>query len=202
MKCLIQITNLLLSKAILLGIALLSIFCFLGCIASSPQEAKDINQINFSGFMLNQVYSNEDFFFYTFSDNNLKINLEIINNIQKSIAEQIISDRVAMFYSLFDKKRVDYPGQYSQYIECPAEFKPIFEDKNISGGKLSFFRTFANSNYVSGACASDLVVYKSIYGLLFCETSEKVYEFSFFTKVGEGDLNKIELFLEGINCEK
>ena len=203
MKCLKKATKLFLNKAIPLGAVLFTIFFLFGCTTSeSKVTIKDHNEITFSGFVLEQTYSKDDFVFYTYSDIHQKINLETMSNVPESIAEKIISDKVDMFQSIFEKKRVDYPGQYTQYIECPAEFKPLFEEKEIFGGKISFFRTFANSNYVAGACSPDLVIYKSIYGLLFCKNSEKVYEFSYFSNIDGQEDVRIENFLGAVECEE
>jgi hypothetical protein len=190
-------TNFILNKAILLGFALFAIFFFIGCTTNNLENE---NEITFSGFVLKETYLKNEFSFYNYSDENQKIEIQLISEIKQNIANQIISDKIAMFQSLFEKKRVDYPGQYSQYIECPAEFKPIFEEKEILNGKISFFRTFSNSNYVSGACSPDLAVYKSIYGLLFCEETQKLYEISYFTNLENEPTNRINSFLGGIKC--
>lgn len=112
-------------------------------------------------------------------------------------ANSLIKDRMALFYSVFDLKRVDYPGQYSKTISCPEELKPKLVRNDIDQGYLTYYDGYSNKNKITGACVQDLVEYKFVYGFLVCTSSSVLYEFEHYSS-----LNSLtfQSFLSMLKC--
>ena len=136
---------------------------------------------------------------YYFEDANDVIRINLIQSKSEDKADTYIKDKLALFKTIFEAKRVDYPGQHSKVIECPAEYVPQFSEKLVNGGKLSYFVGFANKNQVTGICASDLLYYKHFYGFLFCKDTSTVYEIEDFSSLNAGSLDNL---INTISCKK
>jgi hypothetical protein len=109
------------------------------------------------------------------------IQIKIIEAKSREIADAYIQDKLVLFKSIFEKKRVDYPGQHSKFVECTPEYKPQLFSKEIDGGSFSYFIGYANRNKVAGACVADLVYFKYLYGFLYCPQQSSIYEIEAFT---------------------
>lgn len=127
------------------------------------------------------------------------IQLKIINVSGEEIAKAFIKDRLTLFQSVFEAKRVDYPGQFSRVIECPTEYKPKFFDRDIKDGYLAYYIGFANKNKVAGACTADLIAYKYFYGFVYCKNENQIYEVEHFSSL---TMKTLETFIESISCDQ
>lgn len=127
-----------------------------------------------------------------------RIEVNIIRNTDSGAALEAAGDRLDMFYSVFEPHKPDYPGQFTQYIECPKEFKPIYTETHDGEGWLKSYTGFANSNRVAGACSIDLVAYKYLYGFRYCRETSTLYEINFFA--GLEDMQAIPRFISEIKC--
>jgi hypothetical protein len=136
---------------------------------------------------------------YRVVEEKFSIGLKILKTDSESKAESYIGDKLAIFKSIFETRRVDYPGQYSKVIECPQEFKPQFMSRNFVGGTFSYYVGYANKNKVAGACASDQIFYNHFYGLTYCKNKSMVYEIEGFFNLGGNSLNAL---IDNISCDE
>ena len=113
-------------------------------------------------------------------------------------AEIFMEDRLAQFRSVFEPKRVDYPGQYSKAIECSAELKPTYIQKEIVGGQVAYFDGYAGSNKVAGVCAADLVKYRHLYAIAICAKGNYLLEIEHFTEMSNNDRGD---FISRLTCD-
>jgi len=138
--------------------------------------------------------SNSDYFEFNGDNETLRI---IKYPITSQTAKDYISMRVALYQSVYEPQRVSYPGQYTRSIECPEKYIPKYHYHASSSESLSYFLGYANINKVAGACSDDLIAYKHLYGLLYCETKNTIFEIDFFTDTA----SKIDnLLIEKISC--
>jgi len=125
------------------------------------------------------------------------IHLRFISVQNGDVAEAFIEDKLALFKSIYQGKRVDYPGQFSKVIDCPDQFKPNFFPGSVADGKLGYFLGFANKNKVPGSCAADLVSFRYFYGLLYCKNRSEVIEMEAFFNLNEDGLKTL---IQDISC--
>ena len=125
------------------------------------------------------------------------IQLRFIPAQDGDVAEAFIEDKLALFKSIYQSKRVDYPGQFSKVIECPDQFKPNYFPGSVAEGKLGYFLGFANKNKVPGACVADLVSFRYFYGLLYCKNRSEVIEVEVFFNLNEDGLKTL---IQDISC--
>jgi hypothetical protein len=151
------------------------------------------------GYKFSKNFHKENTLFLDYTNHEERIKLDIISNIEEEFVNEIISDKIVMFQSLFEKRRIGYPGQYTRYIECPKEYKPKYYEKNLDYGYLKYFIGFANSNFVAGACSDDLIRYKLVYGFIFCNNSKKIIEIHHFALLNQTNIT--DSFIKKIDCK-
>lgn len=174
----------------------LAVFALISCpvaYANGPQQT-----ISMWGYEFTEKYAEGDSLFLEYNKDGEKIELHIAKNVDSKVANEIISDEILLFESLFKPQRPGYPGQHTTYIECPPEFKPQYFEKELDGGYLKYFIAFANANYVAGASSADLVKYKAVYGFLYSQPERTVIEIDYFVPLQQSA--KISTFLQRINC--
>ena len=126
------------------------------------------------------------------------IRLKIFRATSAETSKAFSDDRLAMFRSIFESKRVDYPGQYSRVIECPEIFKPQFYENENEDYSLKYFFGYANVNKTPGACIPDLVGFRHIYGFLYCKPQNRLIEVDHFSMVDSGDAQS---FIGSLTCK-
>jgi hypothetical protein len=171
--------------------------------------AKNIFGYNFKSYA--DINGNDTYFEYIDSDRDIQLTIFYVGN--SNVARLFIGDHMTMFKSIFEPKRVDYPGQYTKTIECPPEYKPKYFERNISqntsdnyGGGTNntksdsfvYFLGYANSNKVAGACSDDLIAYRHIYGMLNCESLHKIVKVEYFTNITS---NSTDEFIDRVSCK-
>jgi hypothetical protein len=137
--------------------------------------------------------------YFEYQSNGEHIQVTVVKMPHYEVAEIFMDDRLAQFRSVFEARRVDYPGQYSKSIHCPLKFQPEFVKLDVPDGHFKYFSGYAGINKVAGACSADLIVYRHIYGLVLCKRSNYVLEIERFAN----DLDEVqENFIRQVNCDK
>lgn len=136
--------------------------------------------------------------YFEYSRESEEIQVTIIKFNSAEEAQIFMEDRLFQFRSVFEPKRVDYPGQFSRSIECAPELKPAYFRKSISAGRLEYFTGYVGANKVAGVCAVDLVKYRHIYALAFCESANYLLEIERYTSMAE---ESPDGFIRRVSCD-
>tara|TARA_Y100000310_G_C20694121_1_gene824251 strand:- start:3625 stop:4107 length:483 start_codon:yes stop_codon:yes gene_type:complete len=134
---------------------------------------------------------------YFFESDIERLSLTFFDTMDYELAAEFIDESSTLFESLFEEQRVGYAGQHTRFISCPEEYKPLAFSQNISQGKITYFISYANSNFVAGVCVDDLIMYKSVHGWIYCDLSRKLIQVDYFISK---DLD-VNTFIEKITCE-
>jgi len=182
---------------------LLLVICFYNTGSTSAeknntQTGHNVTTQNVFGYPFNVVTNWGNSKYYEYISSNEIIQLKTFPVKSDETAHTFIANRLSLFKSVFEPKRVSYPGQYSRSIECPEKYKPKYFEGNTSKGSLSYFLGYANSNKVAGACSDDLIAYKHLYGMLYCISTQTIIEIEYFTNLTS---NSTAQFIERISCE-
>ena len=164
----------------------------------SIQTENKVTVQNIFGYPFNVVTNWGKSNYYEYISSNEVIQLKTFPVKSDETAHTFIANRLSLFKSVFEPKRVSYPGQYSRSIECPEKYKPKYFERNTSKGSLFYFLGYANSNKVAGACSDDLIAYKHLYGLLYCKSTQTIIEIEYFTNLTS---NSTTQFIESISCQ-
>jgi len=151
------------------------------------------------GYPLKEVSRRGSIVFMEYLGDAERIELNMVGGVDEETANESISDQVLLFKSVFEIKSAPYPGQQTRYIECPEEFKPKYLERDVDGGTLAYFIGYSNSNFVPGACSSDLIVYRSVNGWLYCRGAGDLIDFDYFVPVN--DTLMPEAFIDKIGCQ-
>ncbi len=125
------------------------------------------------------------------------IRIKLIRASSEDALHAYADDRIAMYRSVFESKRVDYPGQYSRVIECPEKYQPKFMVIDNEEFIAKVFLGFANKNKVSGACVADLISYRHIYGFVYCKAKVTLYELDHFSATNSSASDR---FIKSLTC--
>ena len=139
---------------------------------------------------------NSKFFEYQHGDERLVIKQKEDVDVDKGM--QLVTEQAKLFESIFEPKRVSYPGPTTQNIICPDEFKPKKFEEHVDG-KLIYFEGYANSNYVAGACSLDLIKKSMVLALMYCEKTRMFLEINYY--VDAFNNSSIEDFAKRLSCD-
>ncbi len=165
-------------------------------VSKSEQEA---GQVNLWGYQLERISGDKDIQFLLYQEGSEKLEITVINGVKKRAAESLIDEKIHVFGSLFEKQRVGYSGQHTEFVSCPDNLKPSYREVPVTGGQLKYFSGYANSRYAVGVCLEEDVAFISLNAYLYCNQSAVVYDISYFNAVS---LSKIaDDFVRRLICE-
>lgn len=141
----------------------------------------------------------ESIYYLDFQSRSERIEITVITEIGRQMAEQMIAEKVFLFGSLFERQRVGYPGQHTEYIECPPEFKPAYNERSVDGGMLRYFRGFASSRFAFGACDEESASYAAVNAYLHCSDAMILYDINYFALNRSED--DAQAFANELTCE-
>ena len=175
--------------------------CLTGCATTTNNHTASTDETSKYVFGYPFVVSNNwgENNFYEHVDSKETIFLRTFTVKSDKTAHAFIKNHMSLFQSVFDPKRVSYPGQYSRAIECPEKYKPQYMERNKPKELLFYFLGFANNNKAPGACSDDLISYRHLYGLLYCESQKRIVEIDYFSAT---DSNLYARFLQNVACDK
>jgi hypothetical protein len=186
-----------LNKFLLTTSVLFLLACNALCEEKSINTLNQVSNSSFFGREFNQEKALGLNKYFEYASVNESIRLKSVKYRSDEFARIYIKDRMALFHSVFDVKRVDYPGQYSKTITCPDEFKPKLFEIDLEGGYLVYYSGFANKNKITGACVADLLEYKYSYGFIFCSSKRELFEFEHYSPLAS---NLFDSFRNHLVC--
>jgi hypothetical protein len=116
-------------------------------------------------------------------------------DLEKS--EQYISDKMFVINSLYREIHSPYPGELSNRIGCPEEYKPIKKENQ----PFNYYIIYASERLSYGACSDDLIRYKAINYFLYCEKENNFYHIELFIPKEE-NVSHYETLVKSIKCIK
>ena len=146
-------------------------------------------------FRLKGISETFDSTTFTGEYDNLFIKVNIFKNISQEKSNIYISDKIVLINSLFREINSPYPGQLSNRIECPEEFKPL----KISNYPFDYYVIYASSRYTYGVCSSELIEYRGILYFLYCDKPKNLYQIKLFIPIDQ-DILVYEKFLKSVRC--
>ncbi|GMR05690.1 MAG: hypothetical protein BMS9Abin25_0265 [Gammaproteobacteria bacterium] len=152
------------------------------------------------GFLVEHSVLTDDIDYYEFSSTNEYLEITEIQQINQKIAEKLVQEKVMLFSSLFERQRVGYKGQHTEYVDCPEAYKPIYHEVPVTGGLLRYFVGFANDRYVFGSCDRETSKNYAVNAFLFCSTSGRLLDIRYFISMASA--KSVQPFVEKLSCEK
>jgi len=123
-----------------------------------------------------------------------------ITNVAKDVAERYINDQKIKLESIFNPIPSPYFAVLTKEIECPQEFLPVYKESTPTNNKVVYYILYANERFHYGVCSQDLIVYKAIYGMTYCENTQITYLLEYFVPDQEyGEV--VEETVRSFSCE-
>ncbi len=125
------------------------------------------------------------------------IKIKRFNDFDLEKSEQYISDKMFVIESLYREIHSPYPGELSNRIRCPEEFKPLKK----SNEPFDYYIIYASKRLSYGACSDDLIEYVSINYFLYCEKQNNFFHIELFIPKEE-NISYYENLLKSVRCLK
>lgn len=151
------------------------------------------------GLRFTELLSHENVSLLRHATDEQRVDLTIVREVRPDVAREMILEKLALFESSFVPGRTGYPGQHTRRIEYPERFEPKRFERDLDGGHLTYFTSYATANFVHGASSEDLAAYRSLYGLLYCADRELLIEIDQFVELDQDD--GPSRFVAGIACD-
>ncbi|MDO8551805.1 MAG: hypothetical protein Q7S03_03965 [bacterium] len=123
------------------------------------------------------------------------LRVEVKSDISTQDANSYIRSEVTKMNGLFENALAPYPGQISDEIVCPGQFKPVYKSEKINNLEVTSFTGFLNQRLTFGACTEDQAVYKGRINYFYCPAKEKIFALELITP----NQDKPDEFLQEIN---
>jgi len=107
---------------------------------------------------------------------NMILKIKRMDDYTLEMSQQYILDKIFVINSLFREIHSPYPGELSNRIECPDEFKP----EKKSNMPFDYYIIYSTERLNYGACSYDLIKYKSINYFLYCNKQNEFYHVELF----------------------
>lgn len=147
---------------------------------SRNYSCKELSCIQFAGkseFSIKEIYEkNNNVFRAFYSDKKRNLRVEVVSDINSYNAAEYINSRIARMNALFGNAFVPYPGDISNEIVCPKEFRPEFYKINKEGLEIQYFIANLNQELIYGSCSADQIVYNGIEAFVYCPKNRQVFQ--------------------------
>jgi hypothetical protein len=153
------------------------VFAYFSSQQKSCQKLSCLVMKNLDQFQTKEVYQDDPKTYRAllwFDEDLLRV--EVNSAIANDEAEKQIQAQITRMKALFEKAAAPYPGEVSDVIQCPEEFRPIFGTTNQNNLQISHFTGFLNSRLVFGACTADQVIYQAVLALFYCPEQKQLFQ--------------------------
>lgn len=117
---------------------------------------------------------------FTANNGTVILKVEHAKDVDVAKATQYIDEKRFGIESLYQSTPSPYPDVLTRTIECPDKFKPVLnatEDNRDS----SYYILYANDRFTYGVCSEDLIKYRAVFYLVYCEQKNEIYQVELFT---------------------
>jgi hypothetical protein len=183
-------------RKLVFGIFILAGILIGSYILFSENRDKSSNRF---GFPMKHSVLTDDIDFYEFSSSNEYLEITELQQINQKIADKLVEEKVMLFMSLFERQRVGYKGQHTEFVDCPEAYKPVYHEASVTGGLLRYFVGFANDRYIFGSCDQETSINYAVNAFLFCSTSGRLLDIRYFISMMSAE--SVQPFIEKLSCE-
>lgn len=124
------------------------------------------------------------------------VHLKLTQQMDKEFASLYLEDKKVGIESLFVEQPAHYPGIITREMNCPDEFQPILGKV----GDIEYYIMYANERFSNGVCSMDLVKYRSVVGLGYCEDKDVFVEIKLFYLPGIFTIEDSRKLLDSFSC--
>ena len=151
------------------------------------------------GFAVKHSTLTENIDFYEFRSVDEYLEITEMQKINQRVAEKLVREKVMLFSSLFERQRVGYKGQHTEFIDCPDAYKPAYHEATISDGQLRYFVGFANERYVFGSCNRENSKYYAVNAYLYCSSLDRLLDIRYFISMKSA--KPVQSFIDMLSCD-
>ncbi|OGS11677.1 MAG: hypothetical protein A2234_01735 [Elusimicrobia bacterium RIFOXYA2_FULL_58_8] len=198
-----------------LPLKLLAIFSLLGAAPAAGAQGKSTSTLNaellpykisFGAAGLAAVINNYSFtaknmVFHTLAGEKgeLRLELEIIQNISTTTASRYIESRYAVVRDMYNPKAIPYGGAVTRNTECPADMKPDEITLQVLGAPAQILLAYASRRYALGVWDKSTVYKKAAFLIFQDKTNRTLFQVIIFGDLKKLDIGAIEAILSNIH---
>ena len=111
---------------------------------------------------------------------NRTLQIKKLSLLTEDVANAYIQQKKAEIESVFEPSRSPYFQGLTTTIECPKEFRPIYNESINEKNNVSYYILYANERFDFGICSKESTIYKEIIGFTYCKNAKDVYQLKYF----------------------
>ncbi len=136
--------------------------------------------------------------FFEFKSPQEYLEITEIKKISEDVAKQLVEEKIMLFSSLFERQRVGYKGQHTEFVDCPDKYRPVHTEISRNGEHLRYFEGYANERHVFGSCDQETAKNYALNAFLYCPSSERLLDVRYFITVSPG--SSLQPFIDNLSC--
>ena len=145
-------------------IALVPLLVFLIAACGYPPAAPPLSGQLIEDFAWEPGLQSSHWSDYTGRRENVTLKVTLFANVTVDGARSLVSSKLFVLNSLYRGIRSPYPGMFSNRLGCADEFKP----RAVENAPFDYYLLSATERFTYGACAWDLIAYRSVLYFLHC----------------------------------
>ncbi len=107
-----------------------------------------------------------------------RLRIHVAWDLDAMAGPQRIQQSRAIIDGLYGERQAPYPGELSNTLKCPEEYRPT--DISPMGAAAQLVHLYANERYAFGGCNPDLLAYRATVGMYYDESRRRFVEMTFF----------------------
>jgi hypothetical protein len=170
-------------RVIVVGLLIVLLIQFLfGCVKEKKKTEKELRTLGISikgidNFILLENKNNR----LVFDSNGTLLIISVFKNLDDTSTKKLVNDKIAILESQYEVRGAPYPGEITQNIVCPEQFKPI---KNIINNQYSLanYQLYSTKSLTYGVCVKDLAAYNTFLGFFYCD-KKRLFQIELFVPI-------------------
>jgi hypothetical protein len=114
-----------------------------------------------------------------------QLRLRITEGLDAAGAAARVEEVRQVMDNLFEDRQAPYPGQLSNTLRCPDEYRPTPVEPR--GEALAMVGLYANERLAFGGCSEDLLRYRATVGFFYDPSSRRLLRVEYFAALDAPD---------------
>jgi len=112
-------------------------------------------------------------------DGDARVRVRATHGIDPKTAQERVEQDRQRISALFGERQAPYPGELSNSLKCPDQFKPT--DHEPKGSAQTMVRLFANERLAFGGCSEDLLAYAATLGTWYDPAAQRLVQVTYYS---------------------
>lgn len=155
-----------------------------------------------SGYRIKDVYTHTQNEFRAMLEDGKKhgLRVEILKDVSHQQADRTRDIMATQLATLYENARSPYPGELSQEIACPPEFRPVQRTYTNRGIRIDTYTAFMTDRFTLGACTESQATHRVFAAVYYCPVPKTFVSLEFIDRKDATDTERMNRLAGSIGC--